>query len=65
MAGCVPTLTIIPGPPVQLWLYHDNDGSWARFDLLGRLQQYVEPCSEDSLVAWALSHANVRGPKDL
>ena len=49
MAGCVPELTVMPGPPVELWLYHD-DGSWTQFDLLGRQQQHFEPCSDDGVL---------------
>ena len=58
MAGCVPKLTVVPGPPVGLWV-HQEDGGWIRFDLLGRLQQYVEPCSQVDLLAWALSHSKI------
>jgi len=62
MAGCVPKFTVIPGTPVEVWMLQD-DGSWSRFDLLGRLQQSVPPCSEGKVLAWALGHAKVTESK--
>jgi hypothetical protein len=60
MAGCVPTLTVLPGPPTELWFLHD-DGSWTQFDLLGKPQQHIESCSDDGVLDWSLKHAKVKG----
>ena len=36
-----------------------HNGSWSKFDLLGRPQEHIEPCSDDGVLGWALKHAKV------